>query len=146
MDSGWRGAGVKPFARARKPYYSLIVKYTWDPTKAAQNVEDHDGVTFEEAQTVFEDPNYIAAFDNDNRAAEARQDVIGFSTVARLLFVVSVEVESDELTRIVSARIAEPHERDRYASQFKKTDTSQRRRSSARSAHRRAARRPRKPS
>jgi uncharacterized protein len=125
------------------------VHFTWDPTKAAQNIVDHDGVTFEEAKTVFEDPNHLATFDNDNRESESRQNVIGFSAKARVLFVVAVEVDSDRLTRIVSARIAEPHERDLYANQFQKTekaDARRRRRAAARTPHRRATRRSRRSS
>jgi len=33
----------------------MIMRFTWDPTKAASNLRKH-GVSFEEALTVFGDP------------------------------------------------------------------------------------------
>ncbi len=124
------------------------MKFTWDPKKAAQNVVDHDGVTFEEGVTVFEDPMYLPIVDHENPQSEARLNVIGTSANARVLFVVSVEMKEDDVMRMVSARLAEPHERETYAEQFHNASrdpkAARRRAASARAAHRRAARRPRK--
>lgn len=136
-------------ADARKACHYLIVQFTWDPRKADSNAAKH-GVTFEEAETVFRDPMYLPAADQENPQAEARLMVIGMSARTRVLFVVSVEVEEDDVMRIVSARLAEPHERETYAEQFYKASqdpkAARRRAASARAAHRRAARRPRKSS
>ena len=90
------------------------MEFTWDPAKAASNLATH-GVSFEEASTVLADPNCVELPDADNEQGESRMDVIGFSSSAQLLFVVVFEVEEDELTRIVSARRATPHEAKRYA-------------------------------
>jgi uncharacterized protein len=48
------------------------------------------------------------------RHGEARNAVIGFDQLARLLFVVHIEFDGDCI-RIVSARHAEPHEEAIYA-------------------------------
>jgi uncharacterized DUF497 family protein len=83
---------------------------TWDPAKAARNVAKHK-VTFEEAETVFSDP--LAMWLADLEHGEARLNVIGISERGRHLFVVTIELEEDEF-RIISARKAERHERNRY--------------------------------
>ena len=37
--------------------------FTWDPQKAQQNVKKHD-VSFELAQTVFDDPLHLSVLDS----------------------------------------------------------------------------------
>ena len=39
------------------PHFGVTTKptFTWDPKKAASNITAHEGVTFEEAASVFED-------------------------------------------------------------------------------------------
>ena len=49
------------------------------------------------------------------RNEEARDAVIGFDTLGRMLFVVHVEVEDDYI-RLISARKATPQERKEYDS------------------------------
>jgi uncharacterized protein len=97
------------------------VQFTWDPKKAARNERDHAGVTFEEATTVFADPNHLVQEDSDNAQGELRMNVIGFSAKARLLFIVVFEVEvteaGEELIRIVSARRTTTREENDYASE-----------------------------
>ena len=60
--------------------------FVWDERKAASNRHKHDGVTFEQAATVFFDPLFrlVDAERND----EARDAIIGFDEAGRLLFVV----------------------------------------------------------
>jgi uncharacterized DUF497 family protein len=53
------------------------MRFEWDSAKADRNIETH-GVTFEEAATVFTDPNCLPLRDFENAQAEARMDVIGF--------------------------------------------------------------------
>ncbi len=91
---------------------ALVGRFEWDDAKAETNVSAH-GVSFEEAITVFDDPNAIDLAD-PTPAAEARIDTIGFSAAARLLFVVSTEVAGDRL-RIISARVATRVESALYA-------------------------------
>jgi hypothetical protein len=90
--------------------YHFRASFTWDPNKAASNARKHR-VTFEEATTVFDDLH--AYYERDKRSAELRVAVIGYSSVSRMLFVVFVEVEDDEV-RIISARKATAHERQKY--------------------------------
>lgn len=87
--------------------------FVWDEDKAHLNVIAHDGITFERAAEVFFDPFFrlVDAARND----EAREAVIGFDTLGRMLFVVHIEVE-DEYIRIISARKATPQERKDYDS------------------------------
>jgi uncharacterized DUF497 family protein len=90
--------------------YHFGTSFTWDPNKAASNARKHR-VTFEEAATVFDDLQ--AYYERDKTSAELRVAVIGYSSVTRLLFVVFVEVE-DDVVRVISARKASPHERQKY--------------------------------
>lgn len=84
------------------------VDFVWDAKKARANAAKHDGVSFEEAATVFFDPLFrlVEASRND----EARDAVIGFSARQRLLFVVHVQID-DAAIRIISARKATAQER-----------------------------------
>ncbi len=86
------------------------MRFTWDPRKAASNVRKHS-VTFEEASTVFDDEHALVQPDLTHAD---RLLILGASTRARVLFVVYVEQEADDLVRIISARKATPHERKAY--------------------------------
>ena len=91
------------------------LKFEWDPSKAADNIRNH-GVTFDEAKTVFDDPNMLWEFDLLHLEIEEREIIIGFSEKARLLMVVSTE--RHETIRIISARRATQAEARRYAEQI----------------------------
>ena len=82
--------------------------FFWDDEKAHENVLKHEGTTFEQAAEVFFDPLFrlVDASRND----EARNAVIGYDLLGRLLFVVHVEFEGKHI-RIISARKATPQER-----------------------------------
>lgn len=85
--------------------------FVWDAAKAASTWRQR-GIRFEDAATVFMDP--LLVLTDASRNHEARDAVIGFDQLGRLLFVVHVEFE-DECIRIISARPAEPHEEVLYA-------------------------------
>jgi hypothetical protein len=85
--------------------------FVWDEAKAAENLADH-GVGFEEAATVFDDPLFV--FKDATRREEAREAAIGFSSTARLLTVVHLEVDG-EFVRIISAWRASAEEEAIYA-------------------------------
>ena len=87
--------------------------FVWDEEKARLNIATHDSITFERAAEVFFDPFFRLV--DATRNEEARDAVIGFDTLGRVLFVVHVEVE-DEYIRIISARKATPQERKDYDS------------------------------
>ena len=60
--------------------------FEWDPEKAKLNMRKHD-VSFEEAATVFHDPNSITIFDEDHTEKEERWITIGISVSGRLIIV-----------------------------------------------------------
>jgi uncharacterized DUF497 family protein len=82
--------------------------FVWNPRKAANNPGKHDGVTFEQAASVFFDPLFRLV--DAERHDEARDAIIGFDAQGRLLFVVHIQVE-DTCIRIISARKATTYER-----------------------------------
>lgn len=85
--------------------------FVWNAKKAAANPVKHDGITFEQATSVFFDPFFRLVEASDTRpGAEAREAIIGFDATGRLLFVVHVEV-ADAFIRIISARRATNEER-----------------------------------
>jgi uncharacterized DUF497 family protein len=87
--------------------------FDWDAGKAARNVRKH-GITFDEAKTVFEDPNARPRFDYEHSTTEERWRVVGLSRKLRLLSV--IYAKSDETTiRIISARRATKAETGSYA-------------------------------
>ena len=45
------------------------ISFIWDNTKAKENLEKHN-VSFEEAQTVFSDPNARMIFDTEHSGDE----------------------------------------------------------------------------
>ena len=60
--------------------------FEWDERKAAANLSRH-GVSFEEAETVFDDPLYVDFHDPDHSFDERRYIIIGESRQGRLLMV-----------------------------------------------------------
>ena len=82
--------------------------FEWDASKAASNAAKH-GVTFEEAASVFLDPGYLLVGDSSYRE---RFVALGYSSIARLLFV--VHVERGVRVRIISARRATRKETRSY--------------------------------
>lgn len=94
----------------------MIEKYTWDQRKAQINLAKH-GVSFEEAETVFDDPFLLTSHDDLHSENEGRFISIGMSKDSRLLLVVHVEkLATDDfvLVRIISCRKATPFERKSY--------------------------------
>ena len=62
------------------------MKFEWDEEKAAANFAKH-GVSFEEAQAVFDDPLNVDFYDPDHSDDEHRYIIIGESQQKRLLLV-----------------------------------------------------------
>lgn len=81
--------------------------FVWDDEKYRTNSAKHEGVTFEQAAEVFFDP-FLEVVDA-SRNDEAREAVIGYDLLGRLLFVVHVEF-AEEYIRIISARKATAQE------------------------------------
>lgn len=87
------------------------MEFEWNENKAKTNLSKHK-VSFEEAQTVFDDPLYLIFADIDHSFEEKRFIIMGESNKRRLL-VVSF-TDRDTATRIISARKATLSERKTY--------------------------------
>ncbi|MEK7327999.1 MAG: BrnT family toxin [Chloroflexota bacterium] len=83
----------------------------WDEAKAEANLQKH-GVSFEEAETVFDDPLSLTVLDPDHSVDEERFVDIGQSDKKRLLVV--VYTERRKKLRLISARLATRAERITY--------------------------------
>ena len=88
--------------------------FEWDEKKARANVRKQK-VTFEEAETVFDDPLSITIPDPDHSASERRLLILGQSDAGRIV-VVSF-TERARATRLISARLASRAERRKYEEQ-----------------------------
>ena len=90
--------------------------YDWDKKKVQINLTKHK-VSFEEGETIFDDPLLITYPDELHSDKEDRLISIGISKNERILLVVHVEkLETTDymLIRIVSCRKATLPERKRY--------------------------------
>ena len=87
------------------------MQITWDPDKAAVNLDKH-GVDFQDAATVFTDPLSTTFPSVDHSDNESRFVTIGESTKGELLVV--AHTEGDDIIRIISARRATRQERRFY--------------------------------
>ena len=87
------------------------MRITWDPDKAAANLEKH-GVDFHDAATVFPDPLSITFPSEDHSESEARFLTIGEAVTGELLVV--AHTEEGETIRIISARRTTPQEKRFY--------------------------------
>ena len=90
-----------------------MIKFEWNPTKAASNLKKH-GVSFEEAQTVFYDEFAVQFYDEPHSAEEDRFLLLGMSSGAHLLLVCHCERDGGDIIRIISARKATKQESAHY--------------------------------
>lgn len=91
--------------------------FAWDTRKATRNLEKH-GVSFEEAATVFADPDALEWEDLEHSYQENRFKRLGISIRGRIpILVYSHRRTKDgkENLRIITARRASPKEREAYA-------------------------------
>jgi uncharacterized DUF497 family protein len=100
----------------------MYVFFTWDEAKNSANSKKHSGITFQQAQEVFDDPCHVVL---ENyfivEGGEQRLQAIGLSRRLLMLLVIFVDRSSnDEITiHIVSARKAEAYEKAIYERQFR---------------------------
>ena len=87
------------------------MNFEWDEAKAIANLSKH-GVSFDEAETIFDDPLYIDFYDPDHSADEHRYIIIGESRQGRILMV--AYTERNDTIRIISSREVTPKERKAY--------------------------------
>jgi hypothetical protein len=89
------------------------LRFEWDPLKAAANAVKH-GVSFDEATTVFDDPDAIDGLDFKHSALEVRTYRVGRSIGGRVLTITYTRRRHDngeEAIRIITARPASRQER-----------------------------------
>lgn len=91
--------------------------FQWDEHKNSINKKKHR-ISFEEAQTVFEDTEALIIDDPDHSIGEERFIILGFSNQANLLVVCHCYRDNDNIIRIISARRATPHESQQYTQSF----------------------------
>ena len=89
------------------------LRFTWNPAKASENRRKH-GVSFEEAQTAFEDEHALVIDDPDHSEDEDRFILLGLSGSARLLVVVHCYRARGDTIRLISARKATRSEQSAY--------------------------------
>ena len=87
--------------------------FDWDTEKEIANVKKH-GIDFAEAMTAFGDAHLQIYADEEHSDDEDRFILIGCSKKTRLLMVCHCYRNGDNITRIISARKATPHERKVY--------------------------------
>jgi hypothetical protein len=81
---------------------------------SGKHVDKH-GVRFADAALVFEDPAAITVVDNESDPVEQRFVVLGADAAGRIQVMV-YSWRGDDI-RLISARRAEPHEREEYEKQ-----------------------------
>jgi uncharacterized DUF497 family protein len=89
------------------------LRFVWDAPKAARNLRLHR-VSFEEAKSIFDDPDVLIKPDIEHSILEERAQAVGISRRLRVLVVVVVDVEED-VVRIITARRATANEAAEYA-------------------------------
>ena len=87
------------------------MSFVWDEEKETRNVAKHK-IPFAEAITVFDDPLFVIAADDDHSLVEKRFIILGESSRGRLLVVGYAERGKD--MRIINARKATAKERKNY--------------------------------
>jgi uncharacterized DUF497 family protein len=92
-------------------------QFEWHDAKAASNWRNHN-ITFAMAREAFRDAFAIEWVDVGQDTHEERFVLIGM--VANRLLYVSYTLRGQR-TRLISARLAEPHERRRYHNENRET-------------------------
>jgi uncharacterized DUF497 family protein len=86
-------------------------QFEWNPEKAKINLQKHQ-VDFDEANTIFDDPQFITFLDEEHSADEERYITIGLSNKNRLLMV--AHADRNDHIRIISARKVTKNEEKFY--------------------------------
>ena len=94
------------------------INFVWDEDKNRINIKSHK-ISFEEAKTVFYDPNAKVIHDPDHSIEEDRFIILGLSKSLNILVVCHCYREQDEIIRIFSARKATKTECRQYGGSLK---------------------------
>jgi uncharacterized protein len=89
----------------------MSIQFDWEIRKAESNYKKH-GVRFSECLPVFQDDYAITVIDAESEPSETRFVTIGVGVKGRVLVVIYTYRGAN--IRIISSRLAEPHERTQY--------------------------------
>jgi uncharacterized DUF497 family protein len=89
------------------------IQFNWDKNKARINLTKHK-ISFEEAQSVFDDDNARLIFDPDHSEDEDRFILLGLSYSLKVLVVVHCYKDNENIIRLISARKATKLEEKNY--------------------------------
>jgi len=81
------------------------IKFGWDKNKATKNLVKHK-ISFEEAQSVFDDDFARLIPDPDHSEDEERFILLGLSCSLKVLVVVHCYRDEENMIRLISARKA----------------------------------------
>ncbi|MDQ3062182.1 MAG: BrnT family toxin [Acidobacteriota bacterium] len=93
------------------------MEFEWDENKNVENIKYHDGITFEEAVSVFFDKWALDVFDDSHSDAdEQRFTLIGLAgeRLLRVTYTIRKNETGEEIIRIISARKAKGYEKKDY--------------------------------
>lgn len=91
--------------------------FDWDENKEKLNIKNHDGIDFNEASVAIRDEFALEEFDDKHSTAvEKRYACIGEAgnKVLYVVYTVRNENTNEEVCRIITARLAEPEEKESY--------------------------------
>lgn len=89
------------------------IQFEWDEDKNELNKKKHR-ISFDEAKTVFYDPEALLIHDPDHSEDEERFIIMGISQTLRILVVCHCYRSNEEVIRIISARKANRDEITQY--------------------------------
>lgn len=89
------------------------IRFEWDDKKAESNLKKH-GVSFFEAQSVFDDDAARLIPDPDHSEDEERFILLGLSCSLKIMVVVHCYREAESIIRLISARKATKREEKQY--------------------------------
>ncbi len=101
----------------KEKYNFGMEEFEWNENKASSNVKKHEGLTFETAEEVFEDPFAIEKYDEINSTLEEDRFIV-LGRIKNQLVVVTVYTPKNGRRSIISARYATSNERRLYYGQF----------------------------
>ncbi len=92
------------------------MRFEWDEAKCRSNILKHD-IDFEDVPSVFDSPMLTAL---DSRSDYGEERWLGIGQLKGILVVVIVFTErGEDVIRIISARKALKHEREKYFEKIK---------------------------
>ena len=95
------------------------MNFDWDNNKNQSNITKH-GINFEDAITIFDDPNILSYEDTRFNYGETRFISIGQITLVtqeKTVIIVVIHTQRNQTIRLISVRKANERERKRYEKQ-----------------------------